>query len=44
MLHNFFELVPQIAKKKLLWPLFLWMRLNYLKASATSSRQFTFYH
>ena len=26
------------------WPLFLWMGFNCLKARATSRRQFTFYH
>ena len=31
--------------KKTLWPLFfLWMGFNCLKATATSRRQFTFYH
>ena len=30
-------------KKQTLWPL-LWMGFNCLKASATSGRQFTFYH
>ena len=30
--------------KKTLWPLFLWMGFNCLKATATSTRQFTFYH
>ena len=31
-------------KKKALWPLFLWMGFNCLKAIATLRRQFTFYH
>ena len=29
---------------KTLWPLFLWMGFNCLKATATLRRQFTFYH
>ena len=36
-----------IVCKKLyltLWPLFLWMGFNYLKATVTSRRKFTFYH
>ena len=31
-------------KKKLYGPFLLWMRFNCLKATATSRRQFTFYH
>ena len=31
-------------KKKKLYGPFLWMEFNRLKASATSRRQFTFYH
>ena len=33
-----------VIKKKQLYGPFLWMGFNYLKASATSRRQFTFYH
>ena len=31
-------------KKQKLYGPFLWMGFNYLKATATSKRQFTFYH
>ena len=33
-----------LARKKKLYGPFLWMGFNYLKARATSRRQFTFYH
>ena len=33
----------QAAEKKLYGP-FLWMGFNFLKARATSRKQFTFYH
>ena len=33
-----------LARKKKLYGHFLWMGFNYLKATATSRRQFTFYH
>ena len=32
-----------VEKKTNLWPR-LWMGFNYLKATATSRRHFTFYH
>ena len=35
--------IKKLKKKKLYGP-FLWMGFNCLKASATSRRQFTFYH
>ena len=42
------EGLPSINKKKklkiTLWPLFLWMGFNCLKATATSRRKFNFYH
>ena len=34
----------KLKKKKKLYDPFLWMRFNCLKATATSRRQFTFYH
>ena len=40
----YFVLYKTFFKKKTLWPLFLWMGFNCLKATATSGRQFTFYH
>ena len=36
--------VKTLQLKKTLWPLFLWMGLNCLKATATSSWQFIFHH
>ena len=39
-----FSLIIFLKKKKKLYGPYLWMGFNYLKASATSRRQFTFYH
>ena len=36
--------VPDDKKKQLYGPFLLWMGFNCLKATATSRRQFTFYH
>ena len=41
--EKFKAFVTANLKKKLYGP-FLWMGFNYLKARATSRRQFTFYH
>ena len=42
--HYTFEQACFKRDLKTLWPLFLWMGFNCLKATATSRRQFTFYH
>ena len=42
--HRLLLYEKELFKKKTLWLLFLWMGFNCLKATATSRRQFTFYH
>ena len=39
-----FDILKNFTKKKLYGPFLLWMGFNCLKATATSRRQFTFYH
>ena len=42
--HSWSTGLTLLKKKQLYSPFFLWMGFNCLKATATSRRQFTFYH